>query len=195
MNLNMSMEAQLPAHYNEGNSGSLNSNLEPMKDMMEMQGNMTNLSMEHRDQRNIGGHDNRLGARNYYNDNRSNERTWSLMKQALRIRCGVESHEGETQGQKNVKFMESLMGEKSTKVDEHGKELSIGYEDTSIRLSLNPFLLRHEFSFKELKLFLELYVSYVILGGNLMINPFTCELALDVDHMRKCSSPCAYLEK
>ncbi|KAI5664548.1 hypothetical protein M9H77_23871 [Catharanthus roseus] len=30
-----------------------------------------------------------------------------------------------------------------------GKELSIGFEDTSLRLYLNPFLLYHEFSFKE----------------------------------------------
>ncbi|KAI5657997.1 hypothetical protein M9H77_26790 [Catharanthus roseus] len=35
------------------------------------------------------------------------------------------------------------------------KELSIGYEGISISLSLNPFLLCHELSFKELKLFLE----------------------------------------
>ncbi|KAI5657926.1 hypothetical protein M9H77_26719 [Catharanthus roseus] len=59
-----------------------------------------------------------------------------------------------------------------------GWELNIGYEDTSISL------LYHEFSFKELKLFLELYVSYV-----------TCDLAFDIDRMLKCSSPCAYLEK
>ncbi|KAI5682538.1 hypothetical protein M9H77_03766 [Catharanthus roseus] len=60
------MEAQLPNHYNEGTSGSSHSNLDPMKiiiqelqlmrkDMKEMRGNITNLSMEHRDQRNIGG--------------------------------------------------------------------------------------------------------------------------------------------
>ncbi|KAI5668266.1 hypothetical protein M9H77_18119 [Catharanthus roseus] len=79
--------------------------------------------------------------------------------------------------------------------EKHGKELSIGYEDTSIILSLNPFLLCHEFSFKELKLFLKLYASYGALVGNLMVNLFTCELALDVDHMLKCSSSCVYLEK
>ncbi|KAI5671334.1 hypothetical protein M9H77_11698 [Catharanthus roseus] len=76
-----------------------------------------------------------------------------------------------------------------------GKELSVGYEDTLISLSLNHFLLCHELSFKELKLFLELNSSYVILVGNCMVNPFTCELAPDIDHMFKCSSPCAYLEK
>ncbi|KAI5667653.1 hypothetical protein M9H77_17506 [Catharanthus roseus] len=63
------------------------------------------------------------------------------------------------------------------KVEGMGKELSIGYEDTSISLSLNPFLLCHDFSFKELNLFLDF------------------DLALDVDHMLKCSSPCAYLDK
>ncbi|KAI5672035.1 hypothetical protein M9H77_12399 [Catharanthus roseus] len=36
-----------------------------------------------------------------------------------------------------------------------GNELSIGYEDTSMSLCLNPFHLYHEFSFEELKLFLE----------------------------------------
>ncbi|KAI5680964.1 hypothetical protein M9H77_02191 [Catharanthus roseus] len=49
-----------------------------------------------------------------------------------------------------------------------GKELSIGLEDTLLSLSLNPFLLYHEFSFKELKLFLDLYASYVTLVGNMM---------------------------
>ncbi|KAI5669854.1 hypothetical protein M9H77_19707 [Catharanthus roseus] len=195
------------------------------------------------------------------------------MKQALKNRFGVENREGQRQGQTNVKFMESSMGEKSTKVDElsqaqdrkkfeaqdlanegslyyklyktisflpstsflsldyiikesnscslsifynriqsqffnfltttcgtksnHGmkakgddmeKELSISYEDTSISLSLNIFLLCRELSFKELKLFLELNASYVTLVGNIMVNPFTCEQALDVAHMFKSSS-------
>ncbi|KAI5682379.1 hypothetical protein M9H77_03607 [Catharanthus roseus] len=63
----MSMEAQLPTHYNGGTSGSSHSNLDPMKvimqelqlmrkDMKEMRGNITNLSMEHGGQSNIGGH-------------------------------------------------------------------------------------------------------------------------------------------
>ncbi|KAI5682507.1 hypothetical protein M9H77_03735 [Catharanthus roseus] len=64
----MSMEAQLPTNYNEGTSGSSHSNLDPMKvimqelqlmrkNMKEMRGDITNVSMEHRDHRNIGGHD------------------------------------------------------------------------------------------------------------------------------------------
>ncbi|KAI5652515.1 hypothetical protein M9H77_29702 [Catharanthus roseus] len=76
-----------------------------------------------------------------------------------------------------------------------GKELSVASEDTSLSLSLNSFLYYHEFSFKELKLFLELYASYVTLVGNVIVNPFTCNLAFGIDHMLKCSSPCAYLEK
>ncbi|KAI5667651.1 hypothetical protein M9H77_17504 [Catharanthus roseus] len=55
-----------------------------------------------------------------------------------------------------------ILGRKA-KEEGMGKELSIGYEDTSISLSLNPFLLCHEFYFKELKLFLELYAAYVTL--------------------------------
>ncbi|KAI5667469.1 hypothetical protein M9H77_17322 [Catharanthus roseus] len=31
--------------------------------------------------------------------------------------------------------------------------------------------------------------------GNVMGNPFTCNLSIDVDHMFKFSSPCAYFEK
>ncbi|KAI5653971.1 hypothetical protein M9H77_31158 [Catharanthus roseus] len=61
------MQAQLPTHYNKGTSGSSHSNLDPMKiimqelqlmrkDMNEMRGNIINLSMEHRNQSNIGGH-------------------------------------------------------------------------------------------------------------------------------------------
>ncbi|KAI5653598.1 hypothetical protein M9H77_30785 [Catharanthus roseus] len=49
-----------------------------------------------------------------------------------------------------------------------GKEHRIGYEDTSISLSLNIFLLCHELSSKELKLFLGLYTSYVTLVRNVM---------------------------
>ncbi|KAI5676040.1 hypothetical protein M9H77_06990 [Catharanthus roseus] len=63
----MCMEAQLLTYYNEGTSGSSHSYLDPMKvimkelqlmrkDMKEMRGNITNLSMEHKDQSNIGGH-------------------------------------------------------------------------------------------------------------------------------------------
>ncbi|KAI5653180.1 hypothetical protein M9H77_30367 [Catharanthus roseus] len=76
-----------------------------------------------------------------------------------------------------------------------GKELSIGFEYTSLSLSLNPFLLYHDFAFKELKLFLELYAPYVTLVGNVIVNLFTCDLAFDIDHILKCSSPCSYLEK
>ncbi|KAI5676311.1 hypothetical protein M9H77_07261 [Catharanthus roseus] len=76
-----------------------------------------------------------------------------------------------------------------------GKELTIGDEGTSIILSLNPFLLCHEFLLKELKFFLELWASYMTLIGNFMVNPFTCELVLYVDYMLKCSSLCAYFEK
>ncbi|KAI5668546.1 hypothetical protein M9H77_18399 [Catharanthus roseus] len=66
-----------------------------------------------------------------------------------------------------------------------GKELSIDFEDTSLSLYLNPFLLYHEFCFKELKLFFELYASFVTLVGNVMVNPFTCDLAFDIDYMLK----------
>ncbi|KAI5661928.1 hypothetical protein M9H77_21251 [Catharanthus roseus] len=63
----MSMEAQLPTHYNGGTSGSSHSNLDPMevimqelqlikKDVNKMRGNITNLSIEQRDQNNIGVH-------------------------------------------------------------------------------------------------------------------------------------------
>ncbi|KAI5682079.1 hypothetical protein M9H77_03307 [Catharanthus roseus] len=156
-----------------------------------------------------------------------------IMSIMIVIAMEVENHEGQRQGQGKVKFVESSMGEKSTKIYEHsqvqnrneekiqsqffifltttcgtkpnhgmkakeegmGKELNIGYEDTSISLSLNPSLLCHEFSFKELKLFLELYVSYVTSVGNVTVNPFTCDKALDVYHMLQCSSPCVYLDK
>ncbi|KAI5664204.1 hypothetical protein M9H77_23527 [Catharanthus roseus] len=98
-----------------------------------------------------------------------------------------------------LNFLTTTCGTKPNhgmKVKEEGmeKKLSIGFEDTPLCLSLNLFLLYHEFSFRELK-FLELYASYVTLVGNVMINPFTCDLAFDIDHMLKCSSPCAYLEK
>ncbi|KAI5675884.1 hypothetical protein M9H77_06834 [Catharanthus roseus] len=45
--------------------------------------------------------------------------------------------------------------ERKAKEEGMGKELTIGYEDRSISLSFNPFLLYHELCFKELKLFLE----------------------------------------
>ncbi|KAI5671343.1 hypothetical protein M9H77_11707 [Catharanthus roseus] len=48
---------------------------------------------------------------------------------------------------------------------------------------------------KELKLFIELCASYLTLVGNVIVNPFTCDLAFGIDHMLKCSSLCAYLAK
>ncbi|KAI5658110.1 hypothetical protein M9H77_26903 [Catharanthus roseus] len=65
----------------------------------------------------------------------------------------------------------------------------------SVILYLNPFSLCHEFSFKELKLFLELYASYRTLVGNFMVNPSTCELALGIAHkyMKKFVKECGYL--
>ncbi|KAI5652359.1 hypothetical protein M9H77_29546 [Catharanthus roseus] len=42
-------------------------------------------------------------------------KTWSLMKQALRIRCGVENHKGLVQGQAKIKFMEPSKNEESPK--------------------------------------------------------------------------------
>ncbi|KAI5668778.1 hypothetical protein M9H77_18631 [Catharanthus roseus] len=48
-----------------------------------------------------------------------------------------------------------------------GKELSIGFEDTSIRLYLNPFLLYHEFSVKEfvvLRNFVYIYAKNMKFG-------------------------------
>ncbi|KAI5652888.1 hypothetical protein M9H77_30075 [Catharanthus roseus] len=37
----------------------------------------------------------------------------------------------------------------------------------------------------KLKLTLELHASFVTLVGNVMVNPFTCEVAFDIDHMLK----------
>ncbi|KAI5671813.1 hypothetical protein M9H77_12177 [Catharanthus roseus] len=45
-------------------------------------------------------------------------KTWSLMKRSLRNKFGVENHERQRQGQTKKKFMESSMGEKSTKAIE-----------------------------------------------------------------------------
>ncbi|KAI5650401.1 hypothetical protein M9H77_36406 [Catharanthus roseus] len=47
----------------------------------------------------------------------------------------------------------------------------------------------------ELNLCLELNAFYVTLVGNVRANPFTCDLAFDIDHMLKCSSLCSYFEK
>ncbi|KAI5676469.1 hypothetical protein M9H77_07419 [Catharanthus roseus] len=88
-----------------------------------------------------------------------------------------------------LNFLTTTCGTKSNyakkaKEEGMGKKLSIGYDDTSISLSLNPFC----YAMKS-------YASSMTLIGNLMVNPFTCELALDVDRILKCSSPCVYFEK
>ncbi|KAI5653440.1 hypothetical protein M9H77_30627 [Catharanthus roseus] len=85
-------------------------------------------------------------------------KTWSLMKQALRTKFGVESHGRQRQEKKPIHGMKA-------KGEGIGEELTVSYEDTSISLPLKPFLLCHELSFKELK-FLELNASYLILVGN-----------------------------
>ncbi|KAI5672874.1 hypothetical protein M9H77_13238 [Catharanthus roseus] len=45
-------------------------------------------------------------------------KTWSLTKQALRNRFGVENCEGQRQGQPKAKFMESSMVEEPPRVNE-----------------------------------------------------------------------------
>ncbi|KAI5681060.1 hypothetical protein M9H77_02287 [Catharanthus roseus] len=74
-----------------------------------------------------------------------------------------------------------------------GRKLILCYGDLTMSFSSNLFLFYLVFSFKELKLLLELNAFYVILVGNCMVNLFTCELVLD--HMFKYSSLCAFLEK
>ncbi|KAI5667417.1 hypothetical protein M9H77_17270 [Catharanthus roseus] len=64
-----------------------------------------------------------------------------------------------------------------------GGKLFICSGDSSMSFSSNLFLFYLMFSFKELKLSLELNAFYVISVRNCMVNLFTCELVLDVDHM------------
>ncbi|KAI5667957.1 hypothetical protein M9H77_17810 [Catharanthus roseus] len=76
-----------------------------------------------------------------------------------------------------------------------GRKLILCYGDLTMSFSSNLFVFYLMFSFKELKLFLELNAFYVILVGDCMANLFTCRLVLDIDHILKCSSSCAFLEK
>ncbi|KAI5677065.1 hypothetical protein M9H77_08015 [Catharanthus roseus] len=98
--------------------------------------------------------------------------------------------------------MESSMGEMSTKANEFSQAQDvidrkvIHHEKKNICTFVKEEKSREEkVKSVELKLFIELYTSYVTLIGNVMDNPFTCDLAFDTGHMLKCSSPCAYLEK
>ncbi|KAI5662181.1 hypothetical protein M9H77_21504 [Catharanthus roseus] len=109
-----------------------------------------------------------------------------------KVKSVVSTKEKKIQSQ-FLNFLPTTCGTKpnhrmKAKEEGMGKELSIGLEDTSLSLSLNPFLLYHELPFKELKLFLELYASYVNLDRNVMVNLFTSDLAFDIDNMLKCSS-------
>ncbi|KAI5682197.1 hypothetical protein M9H77_03425 [Catharanthus roseus] len=52
--------------------------------------------------------------------------TWSLMKQAFSIRCGVKNHKGQGQDQIKVKLMESLMVEKSFKTHAMEEKRRVG---------------------------------------------------------------------
>ncbi|KAI5663711.1 hypothetical protein M9H77_23034 [Catharanthus roseus] len=112
------------------------------KDMKEMRGNITNLFVEHRDQSNTGGHftshtqwgygnfspharsyehnsnncydGNKLGAKMKENGIATNQ-DLNLMKQALRSKFGVKTHEGQRQGQARVKLMEPSIVDKAPK--------------------------------------------------------------------------------
>ncbi|KAI5654145.1 hypothetical protein M9H77_31332 [Catharanthus roseus] len=76
-----------------------------------------------------------------------------------------------------------------------GGKLILCDGDLTMSFSSNLFLFYLVFSFKELKLFLELNAFYVILVGDCMVNLFTYELVFNIDHMLKYSSSCAFLEK
>ncbi|KAI5677775.1 hypothetical protein M9H77_08725 [Catharanthus roseus] len=123
--------------YSLQSSGSSHSNLDPMKvimqelqlmrnDMKEMRWNITNLSMEHRDQSNIREHttshtqwgcawEQEVESLFYSYGVREEEK---IMKKVLRNRFGVGNHEGQRKGQAKGKFMESSGGDKTAKVDE-----------------------------------------------------------------------------
>ncbi|KAI5653947.1 hypothetical protein M9H77_31134 [Catharanthus roseus] len=96
-------------------------------------------------------------------------KTWSLLKQVLRIRCGVENHEGQGQGHSEVKLMEPSMVEEMLihmlrkkhlmrmliRIEDKGrsleKELYICLEDLPMSPSFKPSLSFNEVYFKELK--------------------------------------------
>ncbi|KAI5664492.1 hypothetical protein M9H77_23815 [Catharanthus roseus] len=65
-----------------------------------------------------------------------------------------------------------------------GKELNIGYEDTSINLSLSPFLLYHELSFKELKSFGRVDFTSLLQGGTR-----NAELYANRGNYESCDTP------
>ncbi|KAI5680891.1 hypothetical protein M9H77_02118 [Catharanthus roseus] len=70
-----------------------------------------------------------------------------------------------------------------------GGKLILCYGDLTISLSSNLFLFYLVFSFLELNAF------YVIVVGDCMVNLFTYELLLVIEHMLKYSSSCSFLEK
>ncbi|KAI5676635.1 hypothetical protein M9H77_07585 [Catharanthus roseus] len=75
-----------------------------------------------------------------------------------------------------------------------GGKLILCYGNLTMSFSSNLFLFYLVFSYKELKLSLELNAFYLILVGDCMVNLLTCELGLDIDHMLKYFSSCAFLE-
>ncbi|KAI5664505.1 hypothetical protein M9H77_23828 [Catharanthus roseus] len=81
------------------------------------------------------------------------------------------------------------------KVESMGHELSVSHEDIIISFSINLYRLCHELSFKELKLFLLVYASYMVMVGGSLVMALTFHLALDVARMSKCLSSRAHLEK
>ncbi|KAI5681128.1 hypothetical protein M9H77_02355 [Catharanthus roseus] len=106
--------------------------------------------------------------------------TWSLMKQALRIRYGVENHEGQGQGLAKLKPIESSMVKESLKIhamkEKRRVEQGSFNVEQSVIKSISTLLEEYEF-------------------GTLMINAMTYELTLNFAHIFKCSSSYAYLEK
>ncbi|KAI5676919.1 hypothetical protein M9H77_07869 [Catharanthus roseus] len=105
----MSMEAQLPTHYNEGTSGSSHSNLDTMKGT-------------------FGPYDYVAWVQEvelwFYSYGVTEEEKFQLVlkslsyEQALKTRLGFENHKEQRQGQSKIKFMESSMVEESPKVKE-----------------------------------------------------------------------------
>ncbi|KAI5681211.1 hypothetical protein M9H77_02438 [Catharanthus roseus] len=105
-----------------------------IKDMTDMRGNMTNLSMEHRGRNSIGEHVSSHTQWGYGYFSRAGSGIVVLflwckrrrqvpigakifllfVRQALRIRCGVENHEGQGDMSK-IKFMDSSKVEESLK--------------------------------------------------------------------------------
>ncbi|KAI5649746.1 hypothetical protein M9H77_35751 [Catharanthus roseus] len=142
----------------------------------------------------------RLRSRNYYNDRSYERAPRNEVRNGgnnVKIDERVHKRRGDVERyHDSYDHYENSYGRVEDKGRSMEKELGTILDDLSISLYLNPFIICHEVSFVELKLFLGSCLSHVSILGDICAISFGGGLFLLMSSMSKCLSfSCLFYEQ